>query len=70
MHAQQDWIFIIRGREIIARVEMVEAGGGILRRYSVSAGPSQVGLEISVPSKVEASAKIEELVTLLLGPNW
>lgn len=70
MQPLQDWLFVIRGREIAARVDVDESGAGFLRGYSVTSGPSQVGIEISVLSKAEAASKIEELLTLLLGPSW
>jgi len=70
MHSQQDWIFEIRGREVFVRVDVDNDSGGIIRRYSVTAGPSQVGLAIDVSSRADAAAKVEELLTLLLGPSW
>lgn len=70
MQPLQDWIFVIRGREIVARVDVDKSGAGILRGYSVTLGPSQVGMEIPVLSRAEAASKIEELLTLLMGPNW
>ncbi|OUL17035.1 hypothetical protein B0X78_02405 [bacterium AM6] len=70
MYANQDWVFLIRGREVIARVEVDEVGAAIVRRYSTTSGPGQTGLEIPVKSQSEAARKIEELLNLLMGSNW
>lgn len=70
MYSQQNWIFVIRGREVIVRVDADIDGAAVIRRYSVTSGPSQVDLAINVSSRAEAHSKIEELLSLLLGKSW
>lgn len=70
MHPFQDWTFIANGRIITARVEVDDYGGGTIIRFEARPGPAQSGLAIKVGSQQEAAAKLERILTDLLGDGW
>lgn len=70
MHEFQDWIFSANGRSITARVQVDGTGGGTIVRFEASPGPAQSGLSIKVSSQQDAGAKLEQILTDLLGAGW
>ncbi|HBS54588.1 MAG TPA: hypothetical protein DEA38_02515 [Stenotrophomonas sp.] len=70
MFGHEDWILKIRGREVTARVVLLAGGHGTLTSYQVTGGPSQIGLQVLVESRQDATDQIEALLCKLLGDGW
>lgn len=70
MFGYEDWSLKIRGREVTARVVLLAAGRGTMTSYQVLNGPSQIGLQVPVESRQDATDKTEALLCKLMGEDW
>lgn len=70
MFGHEDWDLKVRGRDVTVRVALQEQGRATITAFQVLYGPCQIGLEVQVESRQDATAKVEALLCNLMGDGW